>query len=316
MSRQRANALQMLGSLELRHLRYFVAASDHGSFRKASAALGMQESTISRAIRDLEDKLGASLFHRRVGGVCLTFAGERFLETARVVLQEIDLGIREVAAIGSGENGCIKVGISSSLASGFLSDLLGAYKKGHTQVRIEISDGRPAKHVTAVQKLRLDVAFVAANHQQEDCVTEPLWCERLFLLLPSGHRLADNAEINWLDIRRESYVISDIALGPVFRDILLQRFVEFKGEPDIQSQQVSWEKLASLVTFGHSVTLASEAATASQIPGVVYRPIVDEVLSFSAVWSPRNDNPALRRLLSMARVMSRRSGFAGCRASG
>lgn len=117
MSRQRANALQMLGSLELRHLRYFVAASDHGNFRKTSAALGMQGSTISRAIRDLEDKLGASLFHRRVGGVCLTYAGERFLETARGVLQEIDLGIQEVAAIGSGENGCIGVGIREVFGS-------------------------------------------------------------------------------------------------------------------------------------------------------------------------------------------------------
>ena len=40
------------------------------------------------------------------------------------------------------------------------------------------------------------------------------------------------------------------------------------------------------------------------VPGIVYRPITNEVLPFRAVWSPRNDNPALRRLLSMARAMS------------
>jgi DNA-binding transcriptional LysR family regulator len=55
--------------MNFRHLRYFVAASDNGSFRKAGAALGVQESTISRRIRDMEDGLGSALFHRQVG-VC------------------------------------------------------------------------------------------------------------------------------------------------------------------------------------------------------------------------------------------------------
>ncbi|WP_244543597.1 LysR family transcriptional regulator [Bosea sp. CRIB-10] len=49
-------------SIELRHLRYFVAAADHGSFRKAATAVDVKESAVSRRIRDLEDHLGASLF--------------------------------------------------------------------------------------------------------------------------------------------------------------------------------------------------------------------------------------------------------------
>lgn len=61
--------------LRLCHLRYFVAAANHGSFRRASAALDIQESMISRAVRYLEDRLGASLSHRHNGGVALTVAG-------------------------------------------------------------------------------------------------------------------------------------------------------------------------------------------------------------------------------------------------
>ncbi len=48
--------------VRLRQLRYFLAAADYGSFRKAAAALSIQESSISRRIRDLEDDLGAFLF--------------------------------------------------------------------------------------------------------------------------------------------------------------------------------------------------------------------------------------------------------------
>lgn len=63
--------------MELRHLRYFLAADD-GSYRKAGVALGVQESSISCRIRGLEDQLGASLFQRLMAWVRLTFAGQRF----------------------------------------------------------------------------------------------------------------------------------------------------------------------------------------------------------------------------------------------
>ena len=55
--------------LEFRQIRYFLAAAEYGSFRKAALALGIQESAISRRVRDLEDELGASLFQRHNGGV-------------------------------------------------------------------------------------------------------------------------------------------------------------------------------------------------------------------------------------------------------
>ena len=73
--------------LRLRHIHYFVTASEQGSFRKAAALLHIQESAVSRRIRDLEDRLGASLFHRHPGGVSLTVAGQRFLRRVRVALQ-------------------------------------------------------------------------------------------------------------------------------------------------------------------------------------------------------------------------------------
>jgi hypothetical protein len=63
----------------------------------------------------------------------------------------------------------------------------------------------------------------------------------------------------------------------------------------------------NLVAMGQGLTLTSEATTAAHFPGVVYRPLGEEILPFCAIWSPQNDNPALRRLLSLARTMSRRS---------
>jgi hypothetical protein len=75
--------------------------------------------------------------------------------------------------------------------------------------------------------------------------------------------------------------------------------------PEIGLQYVSRDNLLPLVAVGQGLTLTSEAATVAQMPGVTYRPVSNEILPFSAVWSSRNDNPACRRILSLARTMAR-----------
>lgn len=70
-------------------------------------------------------------------------------------------------------------------------------------------------------------------------------------------------------------------------------------------QAVGRDNLMQLVAMGQGLTLTSEAITATRFPGVVFRPLNGQVWPYSAIWSPRNDNPALRRLLSLARSLSR-----------
>jgi len=291
--------------LEFRHLRYFVAAAEHGSFRKAGIALSIRESAISRRIRDLEDHLGASLFQRHSGGVSLTLAGQRFLRRARIILQQIDGGARDIAAIGRSEEGHIKVGIFSSFASGFLFELLRAFDKDHAGVLVELIDGNPSEHVAAVRQLQLDVAFITGVGAWSGCETDHLWCERVFAVLPREHSLARKEVVNWPDLVGESFIVSDAAPGPEIHDYLIQRLAELGYHPEVQPQYVGRDNLLSLVAVGRGVTLTSEATTVAQIPGITYRPIANEVLPFSAVWSPKNDNPACRRLLSLARSMAR-----------
>lgn len=289
---------------EFRHIRYFVAAADHGSFRKAGIALDVQESAISRRIRDLEDLLGASLFHRQPSGVSLTLAGQRFLHRARLALQSLCDGARDVAAIGRSEEGRIKIGIFSTLASGFLHELLNTFERDHPAVEIELIDGNPAEHIVSVRQLRLDLSFIASTSTPSDCDTVHLWNERMFLALPKEHDLTKRDAIDWPDIASELFIVSATTPGPEVHEYLMQHFAEYGRRPEIHPQHVGRNNLMTLVAIGRGLTIISEATTAAQYPGVVYRPIRGEVMPFSAVWSPHNDNPACRRLLSMARQMA------------
>lgn len=294
-------------SIELRQLRHFVAAAEHGSFRKTGMALGLSQSAISRSIADLEDKMGASLFHRHTWGVTPTDAGHRFLIRARQAIRTIGEGTHDVAAVGRSEEGCVRIGIYSSIASGFLTELLRAYGGLHGKVRIELIDGNPDELVAAIRQFRLDVAFLTGEREWPGCDRVPLWSERVFVVLPDQHALSVRDEVQWQDLAGEHFVVSEAAPGQEIHDHLVRALADLGRHPEIQVQSVSRDNLLPLVAIGRGLTLVSEAMTVAQFPGVTYRPIFGEMLPFSAVWSANNDNPAFRRFLSLAKAMGIRS---------
>jgi len=177
-------------SIELRHMRYFIAAAEQGSLRKAGVATEVQESSISRSIRDLEDEIGASLLIRHPSGVSLTLAGQRFLTRARSTLEQIREAREEAAAIGRSELGRLKIGLFSSLASGFLSDLFHVYDKRYSGVHIDFVDAAVEDHVVAIRRFEMDAAFVLGRRSWSDCDVLHAWDEPLFIALPRGHRRA------------------------------------------------------------------------------------------------------------------------------
>lgn len=301
----RHRAIKRPWIIEMRHLKYFVTAAEQGSFRKAGQSLEIQESAISRCVRDLEDKVGTSLFHRHNWGITLTFAGQRFLPQARRILRSIEQSVEDLANIGRGANGRLRIGIFSSLASGFLTELLRTYDRCHANVEMVLVEGNPDEHVTAIRRLEIDVAFIAGMREWPGCDTTHLWSERIFAVLPVEHLLCMREQLDWRDLTLEQFIVSEVAPGPEIRDHLVRRLASLGCHPDIQPQFVGRDNLLSLVAVGRGLTLVSEATVATQMPGITYRPIANDILSFSAIWSKKNDNPAFRRLLSLAKEMSR-----------
>lgn len=287
-------------SIELRHISYVVAASEHGSFRRAAAALGVQESAISRRVRDLEIRLGTALFVRSHSGVTLTLAGKQFVDRGRKALSEIGLARTEVAAIGRVGDGELRIGILSSLGSSFLADLIQKFSEKHATIQMSFADGDQAEHVAAIRQRQLDVAFLTGTLEWEGCECRHLWSEQVFLAMPEQHVLAETEQLDWGDVIGERFIVSDAAPGQEIYNYLVQRLAGLGRQPEILPHSVGRHNLLSLVALGQGLTLASEGITATQVPGVVFRPIGNETLPYSMVWSAQNDNPALQRFLDIA----------------
>lgn len=261
--------------LEIAQIHYFIAVARCGSFRRAADSLDLRQSSISRAIRRLEDHLDVSLFERSHAGVRLTDAGRRFLEDVAPALAKLEQAERMAGAAGRGDTGVVRVGILTSLAGGFLRELVHTYVTQHPDVRVDVRDGGRDDHVAAIGSRELDIAFLTGSGDVPNCETAELWRERVHVALPREHDLARRRKLDWQDLRGESFIVSRVAPGPEVHDYIVRRIADHGTHPEIVAKDVAQETLMNLVSLGQGVTLVSAAWAAVKLPGLVLRPLTD-----------------------------------------
>lgn len=262
--------------------------------------LGVRESTISRQIRSLEDSLGASLFLRRNSGVALTHAGNTFVEHGELALTEIERAIADVGAMGRGNLGTIRIGLTSPLAKGFLARLLVRFSEQHRSVQMEFVEESHMQLLTYLERGDLDIAFMAAPPDAGNLSARELWSEDVFLVVPETDVLAQRDEIEWSDVRGRHFLVTDATPGREIATFVFRHLASIGYSPSISRTRVSAQTLMQLVAMGQGISIAGDAIADTSFPGVTYRRIQRCSIPFSGVWSNDNDNPAFRRLLCLA----------------
>jgi DNA-binding transcriptional LysR family regulator len=229
------------------------------------------------------------------------------LQQAREAIGQLDYAAKTAGSAGRGAVGRLSIGILSSMAAGFLRELIKGYSELHPDVAIQILEGASVEHVTAVRKRQLDVAFILDTTEAAGCELAPLWNERIFVVLPEHHSLRRRKQIEWQDLSNERLIVRQSERDPALCDRLTRRLTDGDQTPRVEKLDVGRETLMHLVSLGRGVGFTSESTVATPFPKVVFRPVAgdNELLQFCAAWSPDNDNPALRRFLSLARTMAK-----------
>lgn len=286
-----------------------LVVAEYLSFSAAAVALGVRQSGVSKRVRGLEEKLGVALFERRPRGVRPTLAGETFFAQARSVLLRLDNAVVGARQAGRGEQGTLRIGVFTSLAGGFLRELVQEFQRAHPMVHIDVRDGERRAHIADIRRHALDVVLATGNGEVIGCDTAELWRERVHVALPADHPLAGRPALHWSEIRDERFVVSEHPPGPEVHDYIVRRTADYSHYPIVERRAVQQEMLMNLIGMGFGISLVSEGWVAMGVPGVVMRPLTEEadVVPFSAIWSPDNDNPVLRRFLSVAHVMAGRA---------
>lgn len=291
---------------DMRPLRFVLAAAEQMSFSAAAIALDTRVSSVSRRVRDFEDAIGVALFERTPAGVRLTDAGMRFLDEVVPALRQVEAALNNAGAAGRVEAGTVRIGIITTLAGGFLRDLISSFRGSFEGVRLVIEDGGRRDHLRAIRSRDLDIAFITGNTPLADCDVLELWHERVHVAISKDHPLASQENLDWPQLRDERFIVATHEPGPEVHDYIVRRVADFSTYPDVTSRSVIQETLMHMVSIGEGITLVSEGWIHMAFPNLVLRPLSapEDIMPFSAVWSPQNDNPALRRFISFARTLS------------
>ncbi|PWT88011.1 MAG: LysR family transcriptional regulator [Proteobacteria bacterium] len=276
---------------------------EYRSFRRAADALGIRQSAVSRAVRALEEVLGVALFERHQAGVRTTNAGAAFFAQARAAFTQLDAAAESAVAAGIGNVGQLRIGMQPSLTSGCLRALIEIYRAQYPHVQLRFCEASPVDHIAAVRMRQIDIAFCTAAGQLTGLDIYPVWSEQILVALPKGHDLTRRKDVAWPDLGDQRIIVRSLDRNANFCS-KVRREIEASGRRAfIEKLDVERATLLQLVGMGLGVGLTSESTAAISNPNIVFRPITGRAstLQYSAVWLQQNDNPALRRLLSLVR---------------
>lgn len=284
-----------------------LAVAEHLSFYRAAQALGTSQSSVSTRIKTLEQDLGVVLFDRNTRGVRLTEAGRRFVDQVREAMGILDRAIKTAGMQARGEEGELHVGVHALTAGCFLDRLLERFHDEYPGIRLHITEGTARDAQFMVREGKLDLAFMAGVHELPDLNSRIIWHDRLMVALSGKHTLAAQANLEWLQLAEETFLVRHGGTGPQVYDLIVTRSAGKWLIPAIIRVDVGRSALLSMIAAGHGVSLFAEEAVAANTANVVFLPITDEpeTLAYSAVWSPANGNPALVTLLDISRTINR-----------
>src|SRR5262249_22280989 len=149
--------------MDLRHLRYFVAIAEEGSFTRAAERLWIAQPGLSTQIRRLESELGIRLFERHTRGVELTDAGQLFLERARAALAAAEIARSTGEDLGTGLVGTIRLGIATEARTPLVTDLLAGFAGDRPAVEITVFESYSGTLLRDLRDGRLDAVVAPSD---------------------------------------------------------------------------------------------------------------------------------------------------------
>ena len=177
--------------MTLTELRYIVAVAQEKHFGRAAQRCHVSQPTLSIAIKKLEKELALSLFDRSSNEVITTEAGERIVAQARRVLEEADM-IKQLANEEQNElEGSVKLGLIFTVAPYLLPKLILSLRNIAPKMPLMLEENYTHVLTEMLKRGELDAIVVAEPFHEPGVVTEPLYDEPFFVIVPRGHHFEE-----------------------------------------------------------------------------------------------------------------------------
>lgn len=206
-------------------------------------------------------------------------------------------------------NGHLRIGLIASLSRGALRGVFESFLAAHDDVDLCLIESDRSELLTLLNHRRIDAVYAAG--EPDNTVGDGLTVdeEGLFLAVQADGPLASREHLEWEDVAQATFVVSAREPGPEIHDYIIRRVSDLGRAATVRRHRLGREGIMTLVGLGLGVSLVADHWRGVQYPNVAFIPIgaEDERIPFSLAWRAENDNPALRRFLSLARVEAKKA---------
>lgn len=234
-------------------LRYLVAIAQEKSFGRAAQRCFVSQPALSVAIQKLEEELGTQLFERGKTEVNVTPVGERVVEQAQKVLEEV-ARIRDIALAGRNQlAGVFRLGVIYTVAPYLLPDLIPALQELAPEMPLEIEENLTEHLEAALRSGRIDAAIIALPFAPPGVITEFLYEEPFQVVVPQHHHWARRKSIQPAELATEHTILLNV--GHCFRDQVLDACPELNRGDAPTTRTNSLETVRNMVASGLGVSV-------------------------------------------------------------
>jgi DNA-binding transcriptional LysR family regulator len=295
-------------TVELRHLRYFVAVAEERHFGRAAARLHIAQPPLSQQIRRFEAELGEPLLYRTTRSVELAPAGEVLLQRAHQILAAVDSAIDDARRAARGEYGRLAIGFTGSVTYAILPSLAAALRRELPGVTLDLRGEllTPAQ-VAQLRDGTLDLGLLRPPVHERELRTEVLRSEPLVAVLPVSHPLADSEAVRLELLKGEPFVTYPSHFRSVLHDAVEDACAAHGFTPFAAHEVAETATLVSFVAAGLGVSLVPASVRNMTVQGAIYRPLAHDTtrVELAAAWRRDDDRPVLARALDVVRRVLR-----------
>lgn len=265
--------------MELRHLRCFLAVAEELHFARAAERLHIEQSPLSRTIKELEEELGEQLFVRTSRSTRLTRAGKLFLDHVPRVFTALQQARDSVKAAANGFHGQLRVSLSDGLTPSRLPSLLALCRQEEPEIEIRLFEVPLSHQIKGLHDDLYDLGFAQSNDVGEGITAEAVWSDALMVAVPARHPLLKYKRIPLEELLRYPVVLCDPQVCEGHARQVERALRRANIEPLIAEYVASIDLMMALVSAGFAIGLAGAPhVAASREPGVVSRPLAGRPL--------------------------------------
>lgn len=277
-------------------LRLFVAIADERSLTRAAEREHLALAAVSKRVSDLEGQLGVSLLYRQPKGVELTPAGHALLHHARNLLDNLQQLDADLSEFSQGVKGHVRIHANTSAVIEFLPEDLSTFTRQHPEVKIDLEERVSSDTLRALREGLTDIGIFAGHMPAEDLQVFPYREDRLVLVTPREHALAERAEIALRDAAGFDFIglQQDASLHALHA--LLQQSAQQMGTPlRLRIQVRSFEAICRMIHTGMGIGVLPEQVVRNYLPALDVA-----IVPLSDAWARRELKLGVRNLESLS----------------